>query len=294
MLVDNMVEKKAKIGTYTGTYRGELIAAVVILLVILSLWAISWWWVDTYVKSLNENVTSSEVTRGSFGDKFGAVNSLFSGLAFAGVIFTILLQRRELEIQRNEVEETRDVFIEQNAMLTQERFENNFFQLLSLYNSIVNSIDLRSKQNKNEIISKGRDCFEIFYQRLGRYLDTLNKDKKAFSVKASSIEDALKAYDRFYINSESDVSHYFRTLYHIIKFVDNSNVENKNQYTAIVRAQLSSYEQALLFYNCLHSNGREKFKPLIEKYALFKNLNTSLIFNDEHLKEYSDTAYGRN
>ena len=38
--------------------------------------------------------------RGSFGDSFGSVNALFTGLAFAGVVFTILLQIRELRLQR--------------------------------------------------------------------------------------------------------------------------------------------------------------------------------------------------
>ena len=45
--------------------------------------------------------------RGQFGDMFGAVNSLFSALAFAGVIITILLQREELALQRHELEQTR-------------------------------------------------------------------------------------------------------------------------------------------------------------------------------------------
>lgn len=46
--------------------------------------------------------------RGTFGDMFGAVNSLFSGLAFAGVIYAILLQREELKLQRKELELTRE------------------------------------------------------------------------------------------------------------------------------------------------------------------------------------------
>ena len=33
--------------------------------------------------------------RGQFGDMFGAVNALFSGLAFAGLIITLILQRNE-------------------------------------------------------------------------------------------------------------------------------------------------------------------------------------------------------
>jgi hypothetical protein len=44
---------------------------------------------------------------GTFGDMFGAINALFSGLAFAGIIFTILLQREELKLQRKELELTR-------------------------------------------------------------------------------------------------------------------------------------------------------------------------------------------
>lgn len=35
--------------------------------------------------------------RGTFGDMFGAVNALFSGLAFVGVVYALLLQHDELE-----------------------------------------------------------------------------------------------------------------------------------------------------------------------------------------------------
>ncbi len=48
-----------------------------------------------------------ETNRGTFGDSFGAINSLFSGLAFAGIIYTIFLQRKELSLQRLELMETR-------------------------------------------------------------------------------------------------------------------------------------------------------------------------------------------
>ncbi|MFT6914744.1 MAG: hypothetical protein ACJAWL_001040 [Motiliproteus sp.] len=42
-----------------------------------------------------------------FGDGFGIVTSLFSGLAFSGLIITILLQRNELSLQREELTLTR-------------------------------------------------------------------------------------------------------------------------------------------------------------------------------------------
>ena len=45
---------------------------------------------------------------GQFGDMFGGLNALFSGLAFFGVIYTIFLQREELGLQRKELELTRE------------------------------------------------------------------------------------------------------------------------------------------------------------------------------------------
>lgn len=52
-------------------------------------------------------IISDQGARGSFGDSFGAINALFSGLAFAGVALAILLQRNELRLQREELELTR-------------------------------------------------------------------------------------------------------------------------------------------------------------------------------------------
>ncbi|MGV6831375.1 MAG: hypothetical protein ACWA5P_07435 [bacterium] len=41
--------------------------------------------------------------RGTFGDLFGAVNALFSALAFAVLIYTIILQREEIKQNREEI-----------------------------------------------------------------------------------------------------------------------------------------------------------------------------------------------
>lgn len=49
-------------------------------------------------------ITPDWTVRGQIGDMFGAVNALFSGLALAGVVYAIFLQRQELELQRRELE----------------------------------------------------------------------------------------------------------------------------------------------------------------------------------------------
>ena len=44
----------------------------------------------------------------TFADSYGAVNTLFAGLAFAGVIYSIILQGEELRLQRKEIRESRE------------------------------------------------------------------------------------------------------------------------------------------------------------------------------------------
>lgn len=230
----------------------------------------------------------------------GTVASIWSlaGLFFIYVAFLgqkqqllnqqleIMYSQLEIKYTRLELSGQKQEMKMQNKTLRQQKFENTFFQLLNLFLSIVNSLDLRNPTSKSDVISTGRDCFENFYKKLQGKLGNNGRIMQNLTV-----EQVVNAYGKFYDSNKSDMSHYYRTLYHIIKFIDNSSIENKKQYTSIVRAQLSSYEQVMLFYNCLHDNGRKKFKPLIEQYALFKNLDISLIFNQQHLDEYEDSAY---
>lgn len=51
---------------------------------------------------------------GTFGDSFGVLTCLFSGLAFAGMIITLLMQKEELALQRKEFELNRDEIIKGN------------------------------------------------------------------------------------------------------------------------------------------------------------------------------------
>lgn len=47
--------------------------------------------------------------RGTFGDTFGGINALFSGLALGGIVTAIFMQKSELALQREELEHTRKI-----------------------------------------------------------------------------------------------------------------------------------------------------------------------------------------
>lgn len=57
---------------------------IILTLIVLGLWLISWWIIVTRVTLWSE--------RGDFGDMFGGINSLFSGLALIGIVYSIYIQ----------------------------------------------------------------------------------------------------------------------------------------------------------------------------------------------------------
>ncbi len=255
---------------------------VILAIVVVIIWGSFWYFL------------SNNPDRGTFGDMFGSVNALFSGLAFAGVICAILLQMKELSLQRNELKLTRDELKGQkmqmelqNKTLLKQNFENTFFQLLGLHQQILGAIDLIVRQGS---VISGRDCFSKFYDSLKK---TWAKEIAKNIGEGKTKEEVLNlVYLKFNNKHQSEFGHYFRSLYHIIKLIDHSDVEDKRLYTNLVRAQLSSYELTLLFYNCLSDLGREKFKPLVEKYALLKNMPKDLLIDQPyHESLYARSAY---
>lgn len=268
---------------------------------VIVLWGLSWLLISVFI--------DESTNRGVFGDMFGAVNALFSGLAFAGLIVTLLYQKEELQLQREELAETRKElnaqkleFQEQNKTMKRQRFENTFFNMLSLQNEIVTNLSYEGLQKEwseskkkwvDEIKNySGREVFISTYTKI-----TLTYRRKEYIGIYSIIDEfGLSIYSRFFSTTRFD--HYFRHLYHIFKYIDTSDlIEDKEryEYASIVRSQLSDYELVMLFYNCLaqKDNGVEenKFKSLIEKYAIFNNLRKDLLAKEEHLNEYNDGAY---
>jgi hypothetical protein len=241
---------------------------------------------------------------GTFGDMFGVVNSLFSGLAFACLILATMMQREELKLQRKElqlarmeaaatrkeIEGQKEQAIAQNETLRQQTFDNTFFQLLRLHNDIVSAIDIRRTSTRE---LQGRDCFKFFF---GKYKEFYGK--LAIGLPATSPEELAArievGYSAFFKQYEADLGHYFRSVYNIVKFVDRSDIKetDKRLYTNLVRAQLSNYELRLMFYNCVSHFGSERFKPLVEKYGLLKHFDFGdAIHGEEDRRLFEDGAF---
>lgn len=228
--------------------------------------------------------------RGQFGDMFGALGAVFSGLAFAGLIVTLIqqhddlkLQREDLRLQRQEIAQTnlelalqRKEMEDQNKTIMLQRFETTFFNMLKSLNEVRNDIkysgdfDLRTGTTK---IIEGKDAIERIYQ-LGFSL-----------IKKHGYNDP-------FINNY--MSHYFRHLIQTLIIIDVANIlsyQEKCYYTEIVSSHMSLHEMCAFFYYCLSDEAKDKTKILVEKYALFKILNNGETISKEELSLFSDGAF---
>lgn len=245
---------------------------------VVLIWLVYWYW---------------QAAPNSSDTPFDRLNTLFSGLAFWGLIHAILLQkselilqRRELALTRTEVRGQKEQLEAQNATMRQQRFENTLFSLLDLFTSIVNSMEVHvPRPLAQPTIFKGRECFTLFYDEFQREYQACNKP-------GLELPDlCISAYDRFAAHRQTHVGHYFRTLYNIIKFIATSEVENKQFYINIVRAQLSSSELNLLFFNCLSTNGIKSFKPYVDQFGLLKNMTPGSLIDERTKKLYEKSAF---
>lgn len=228
-------------------------------------------------------------TAAEFGDMFGVVNALFSGLAFLGVVVAILLQRLELSLQREDIRKTsdelagqREQLMLQNEMFHQQIFDAAFFQMLSLHQQIVNAIDVGDQRGD----MSGRDCFKQFYSR---FVHIVKDGQQVPHERARQTIES--AYVVLHDLIQDDVGHYFRYLYYVIAFVDRSDASAKGFYAGLIRAQLSSYELLLLFYHGLSRFGRDGLDGLIEKYALLRYVDTDKLIDSRHADWYQASAY---
>ncbi len=200
-------------------------------------------------------------------------------------------QIKEFELQRKELELTREVYIEQSNTLKQQKFENTFFNMSKMLSEIQSNIngELFSGMIKKEY--KGHPYLEKALTNLiGKFDRKFEWDKMHGN---DLMELTANIYNKFADENLSPLDHYFRYFYNILKFIDNSQMEDKKMYADLLQAQLSKNELGLIFYNGIGKIGKAKLYILLEKYNFLENLNPDSIYlqNNVQTKLYPFTTF---
>ena len=238
-------------------------------------------------------------TEGSarIGDSIGGITAPFVGVL--AVLATFWAFWAQYEYNKR-----------QYKYMVKEQFDHAFYEMLSIHESITDSLRLEVAEQvfmngtvtnqREEVVKTGRAVFRFMYEEMTVYEDEMVgkytfANKKQYVGLKGLFEGHQNPYPIYETNHNvSGLDHYFRQLYSTIKMIkENEDLDfsAKYYYTSILRSTLSQYELIMLYHNCLSSNGRERFKPLIEEFAILNNIREDLLASTARLDEYKDTAY---
>lgn len=165
---------------------------------------------------------------------------------------------------------------------------------------VFDSLDLDSKQRSTMVL------YELIGDKKGMYTSSSSNmditdqfyginDRIRQGYESSSIEKRIEiAYKTFY-KSQTEIGHYFRHLYHILKWMYEREIEDLEkigksddtdfihkkyfQYARFIQAQMSDTELVLLFYDTFMF---PKIKKFVIHYKLLDNLWETSLLNKEH------------
>lgn len=234
-----------------------------------------------YLVEFGFSRSSDHAVWGQFGDFIGGtLNPLFALTALFALLHTIRLQSRELRYSAEQLKDSASALKKQHGVLKKQNFEETFFQLLKLFNETTENIELKRSKSENY---KGRGVIKWIFEYFVNLPNVLTSEEEAeYTDQRTILSDEFTELYKIYGHL---IGHYYRTLYIIIEFIDESDLDEqeKQRYAKIFRAQLSKYELGLLIYDCISDLGKEKLLPLVKKYNLLKHLEESILQSDEHL-----------
>lgn len=203
-----------------------------------------------------------------------------------------------------------------------EKFENRFFELITLHKNNVAEIGIGDEYGKKVFILLIREFREIlkitkqvyknthpnkeliniayltFYFGLGpnssrvlrSYLSKYNNElTETFIIELKSRQKNIKKNRKFKFRPigghQSRLGHYYRHLFQTISYVHNKKIDlDKVEFVKIMRAQLSNHEQALLALNSLSDLGEDwNNTNLIDEYDFIKNIPKDFFNNSTEI-----------
>jgi hypothetical protein len=212
-------------------------------------------------------------------NKYGdTINALFSSLAFGVLIYTIILQREDLDMQRQQIEKSIAAqdksnleSQKQNENIELQRFDSTYFKLVSNSQNSLSSI--RYKSDNQEYI--GSAVFSFFIDKLF----STNSDfrRVIFVISSNNPNDPdllVKLVSRFDSIQEGYYQVfqlpfiYINTLLFIIDKIKSSQIlsdQDRSFYFNYLVANLSNSCKEYLFYRFLFEKAPKlDLQPIIE------------------------------
>lgn len=291
--------------------------------IIIAIWLLAWWGFH-YV--YNNNYISTWLRPNEFGDMFGALTCLFSGIAIAGVIAMLRQQHEEMKETRNEFAAHTKQF--------QEQTEQVQAQTKLLQKQLIESkaaVKKQEQQNKDQLLEHKKAAFEqriynrvdFIYRELNRISDTNWKIKiygedsdtdkteldlillgtcvktvhqiYLFFIGQAQKESILEYLEPFTIGRRF-ATPIFIHFYNVTRMISGSNIispREKQEHTALVISLLSfPFKNAFKFF--CEDEKLQRQNSWAKKWGdrrknlttLTDNIKSLFIKKEEHIDEF--------
>lgn len=304
---------------------------IFVVIGVTTLWFLSW----VYIKSKQLTYEQSGQFGDQFGFINSLFSGLaFGGIIISLVLQRkeLSLQRKELRDTRKEFSQQNFESTFFNLLKNQQDITKNIELEYKVLNSILTAETVKVENKKFFIYSKialrtitralSYKLYEKYDKEVWEYLlndeeynhyddeDNLKQAKieftntifniteKEWETYKGEIDEIKKCkliYTFFFKKYQFVYGHYFRHLYHILKFLSESEEKEKSSekslikqqdiqrkyynYAQFLQAQMSTPELFLLFYNCFLF---PKLIPLISKYHILDNLPIKTLLHPSH------------
>jgi hypothetical protein len=131
-------------------------------------------WLSTWLAAVYLLPNRGE--RGQFGDLFGSVNALFSGLAFAGLLITVRLQQQQLSTQQQELKLQREEMASSRKELARQVSAQQALYRATVAQIAVAAANARIesiKMDSESVTPSGRDRFKKEIEAVAAALEAL-------------------------------------------------------------------------------------------------------------------------
>ena len=182
--------------------------------------------------------------------------------------------------------------------------------------AILQKIGIKHGLKEDEAINLAYLCF--FNGAIGERSETMLRHRLQDRYAPSVLDDLFTTFKdearnykygyRPFNGHQLIFGHYYRHLFQTVTYIDNQperllTPDEKYQYVKTLRAQLSTQEQVLLFFNSVSDLGlrwerdpsiRDENKRLITKYNLIRNIPYGFIKDIDFRKYYPNVRYEDN
>ena len=209
--------------------------------------------------------------RGQFGDSFGVLNSLFTGLGFGGLVITLMLQQKQIIQQEQEI-------TSQRKAESVRHYEDTLFKLLELYlktlSEISNSHD--STQGRNILYNSNRRALNAI-RKEGAQL--IPHDIQERHLKNKLTENDKLHLDYLYfrnfkiltveIDRQGRLVETFKIL--LRHLINNVPTHLQNElYTEIIASQITVVELTYFYLISLTFNNEDELRKLMLESGMIK------------------------